>query len=113
MDPWGRGTKQLARYGQVYKRRVVARLLPPESTAVEGVSREVGVSVATLERWRAEALAEPAGEQVGADRSPLLAGKSFRNRVIWPDALAKSPCRDADFGRPCPRPRLPSRTLSV
>ena len=35
---------------------------------MEVVSREVGVSVATLERWRAGALAEPAGEQVGADR---------------------------------------------
>ena len=35
---------------------------------MEVVSREVGVSVATLERWRAEALAKPAGEQVGADR---------------------------------------------
>jgi transposase-like protein len=35
----------------------VARLLPPESSSVENVSREVGVSVATLERWRAGALA--------------------------------------------------------
>jgi len=32
------------------------------------VSREVGVSAATLERWRAETLAEPAGAQGGADR---------------------------------------------
>ena len=55
---WGRGKTQLARYGRTYKRRVVARLLPPESSAVDVVSREVGVSVATLERWRAEALAE-------------------------------------------------------
>jgi transposase-like protein len=40
----------------------VARLLPPESSAVDVVSREVGVSVATLERWRAAALAKgPAG----------------------------------------------------
>lgn len=35
----------------------MARLLPPESSSVEHVSREVGVSVATLERWRADALA--------------------------------------------------------
>ena len=33
--------------------RVVARLLPPESSAPDVVSREVGVSVETLERWRA------------------------------------------------------------
>jgi transposase len=34
----------------------VARLLPPESTAVEVVSREIGVGVDTLERWRSESL---------------------------------------------------------
>jgi transposase-like protein len=41
----------------------VARLLPPESSAVEVVSREVGVSVATLERWRADALANGASDR--------------------------------------------------
>ena len=52
----------MARYGQAYQDRIVARLLPPESSAVDVVSREVGVSVATLERWRAAALAKgPAG----------------------------------------------------
>ena len=35
----------------------MARLLPPESAAVEVVSREIGVSASTLERWRADALA--------------------------------------------------------
>jgi len=43
----------------------VARLLPPESSAVEIVSREVGVSVATLERWRADALANGTGDRRG------------------------------------------------
>jgi transposase len=56
----------MARYGQAYKDRIVARLLPPESAAIEVVSREVGVSVATLERWRAEALAN--GPGVGNSR---------------------------------------------
>jgi transposase len=51
----------VARYGQAYKDRIVARLLPPESSAVEPVSREVGISVATLERWRADALANASG----------------------------------------------------
>jgi hypothetical protein len=32
----------VARYGQKYKDRIVARLLPPESAAIELVSREVG-----------------------------------------------------------------------
>jgi hypothetical protein len=32
-------------------------LLPPESSPVEAVSQTVGISVGTLERWRAEVLA--------------------------------------------------------
>jgi transposase-like protein len=50
---------ELARYGQKFKERAVARLLPPESAAAEAVAREIGVSVDTLERWRSEALAQP------------------------------------------------------
>ncbi|MGG5890608.1 transposase [Falsiroseomonas sp. HC035] len=49
----------MARYGQAFRDRLVARLLPPESAAIDVVSREAGVSVATLERWRAGALAAP------------------------------------------------------
>jgi transposase len=56
----------MARYGRGYKDRIVARLLPPESSSVEHVSREVGVSVATLERWRADALAN--GSSGGTQR---------------------------------------------
>jgi transposase-like protein len=43
----------MARYGKAFGDRIVARLLPPESAAIEVVSREMGVSVGTLERWRA------------------------------------------------------------
>jgi DNA-binding transcriptional MerR regulator len=39
---------------------VVARLLPPESADIGVVSREVGVSVQTLERWREDAQTMPA-----------------------------------------------------
>ncbi len=46
----------MARYAQRLKDQAVARLLPPESAAVDAVARELGVGVATLERWRAEAL---------------------------------------------------------
>ena len=53
----------MARYGQQFKERVVARLLPPESTPVEEVSNKVGISVTTLERWRAEFLAEAADDR--------------------------------------------------
>ena len=41
----------MARYGQAYKDRIVARLLPPESSSVEQVSREVGVSAAVQRHW--------------------------------------------------------------
>ena len=53
----------MARYGQAMKDRVVARLLPPESAAIDAVAREVGISVSTLERWRADALSMPARER--------------------------------------------------
>jgi len=49
----------MARYGQAFKDRAVARLLPPQCVAVELVAREVGVAAVTLERWRAEALTRP------------------------------------------------------
>ena len=42
----------------------MARLLPPESAAVEAVGREIGVGIAMLERWRGEALARPARDRI-------------------------------------------------
>ena len=39
----------------------MARLLSLESSSVEHVAREVGISVATLGRWRADALANGSG----------------------------------------------------
>ena len=47
----------MARYGNEFKARAVARLLPPESTPIPRLSQEIGVSVATLERWMSEAAA--------------------------------------------------------
>lgn len=44
----------------------MARLLLPESAAVDIVSREVGFGVQTLERCLAYALAATAGGQAGA-----------------------------------------------
>lgn len=38
----------------------MARLLAPESAALDDVAREAGVGVGTLERWRSEALSRPA-----------------------------------------------------
>jgi len=59
----------VARYGQAFKDKAVARLLPPESASVQTVSHELSVSVATLERWRAEALSRPARERAWTARA--------------------------------------------
>jgi len=63
----------VARYGKAFKDRAVARLLPPESSPVQTVSQELGVSVATLERWRADALSTPARERVWTAAARLQA----------------------------------------
>ena len=49
----------MARYGQAFKDRAVARLLPPESVALEVVSREIGIAMGTLKRWHTDALSKP------------------------------------------------------
>ena len=51
---------ELARYGQAFKDRAVARMLPPESAALDLVAREVGIGAGTLERWREDAQSKPA-----------------------------------------------------
>jgi transposase len=63
----------VGRYSQEFKDRAVARLLPPESAAITTVSQEHGVSVATLERWRAEALSRPARERAWTAAARLQA----------------------------------------
>lgn len=63
----------MARYGQKFKTQTVARLLPPESAPITAVSAESGVSVATLERWRADALSMPARERAWTAAARLQA----------------------------------------
>ena len=58
----------MARYGEAFRNRVVARLLPPESAEVGEVSREMGVTAPTLERWREEAQSRPACGRVWTAR---------------------------------------------
>lgn len=91
----------MARYGQAFKDRAVARLLPPESASVETVSREIGVAVATLERWRSEALSMPALDRIWTAAARLEAviataamdeaGKSAwcRQQGVYPSELEK------------------------
>ena len=50
----------MARFGQSFKDRAVARLLPPVNATLELVSKEVGITVDTLERWRESLQSMPA-----------------------------------------------------
>ena len=63
----------MGRYSKDFKDRAVARLLPPESASITAVSQEQGVSVATLERWRADALSMPARERAWTAAARLQA----------------------------------------
>ena len=63
----------MARFGQAFKNRVVARLLPPESAEAGEVAKEIGVSVQTLERWREEAQSRPARGRAWTARARLEA----------------------------------------
>ena len=60
----GRREHALARYGQAFKDRAVARLLPPESAALDDVSRDVGIGVNTLVRWRSDSMSKPGRDRV-------------------------------------------------
>lgn len=68
----------MARYGQGFKDRAVARLLPPESAPVEQVALEFGVGAGTLERWRGEALSAPARQRSWTAAASLLPASSGR-----------------------------------
>lgn len=50
----------MARYGQAFKDRAVARLLPPESASLDEVARDVGISAVTLDCWLKDAQSRPA-----------------------------------------------------
>jgi transposase len=91
----------LARFGQAFKNKAVARLLPPESASLEVVSREIGVGVDTLERWRSDALSRPARERAWTAAARLEAvittaamdetarGAWCREHGVYPQQLAQ------------------------
>jgi len=91
----------MAWYGEAFRNRVVARLLPPESANVGAVAKEIGVSVQTLERWREDAQTRPARGRAwsaGARLETIIttaaldeAGKSAwcREHGIYPAELDK------------------------
>jgi len=90
----------VARYGRVFKDKAVARLLPPEGAAIDAVAQELGVSVATLERWRGQALSRPARERAWTAAARLEAvlttasmdevarGAWCRRSGVYPQELA-------------------------
>lgn len=51
----------------------MARLLPPESAAVEVVAREIGIGVDTLQRWREDVQSMPARGRAWTARARLEA----------------------------------------
>ena len=84
----------MARYGQAFRERIVERLLPPEGAAIDVVSREVGVSVGTLERWRAQALAAP-GELAGSQRwTPAARLEAVITTAAMDEAARGAWCRE-------------------
>jgi len=84
----------MARYGQVFRDRIAARLLPPESAAIDVVSREVGVSVATLERWRAQALAAPGGLASSQRWTPTARLEAVITTAAMDEAARSAWCRE-------------------
>ena len=91
----------MARYGQGFKDRAVARLLPPESATLEVVAREVGIGAGTLARWREGLQSRPARgrawtaaarlEAVITTAAMAEAGKSAwcREHGVYPAELDK------------------------
>ena len=84
----------MARYGRAFRDRIVARLPPPENAAIDVVSREVGVSVGTLERWRAQALAAP-GELTSSQRwTPAARLEAVITTAAMDEATRGAWCRE-------------------
>ena len=77
----------MARYSNEFKERAVARLLPPESADISRVSQEIGVSVAKLERWRAEAPLEAVIATAAMDEAQRSAW--CREKGVFPSDLAQ------------------------
>ena len=78
----------MARYGQAFKNKVVTKLLPPSTASLEEVSRDSGVALDTLVRWRAEAQGTANGEakwsaQARFDAVLVTAAMDETTRNAW------------------------------
>ena len=70
----------MERYGQTFKDRAGARLLPPESETLELVSKEVGVASGTLQRWRDDVQSVHARPRAGMDCTGEITGRDHRHQ---------------------------------
>ena len=78
----------MARYGQTFKERAVAKLLPPESLGLEDVARRTRISEATLSRWLDAAQSMPARGRAWTARGRMealiaTASMSEADRSAW------------------------------
>ena len=73
---------------------MVARLLPPESSSLEAVSQKVGISVATLERWRAAALAANDGNASPRQWTPAARLEAVIATAAMDEAARSVWCRE-------------------
>ena len=74
---------------------------------METVSRETGVSMATLERWRAEALSLPSGKQIWKAADGLVRGDRRPDAVRETPAHALSAAERARLQQVANEPRFP------
>jgi len=68
--------------------------VPPESAAVDVVSREVGVSTGTLDRWRAAALAAPGGMTSNQRWTPAARLEAVITTAAMDEAARSAWCRE-------------------
>ncbi len=81
----------MARYGQAFKDRAVARLLAPESASLEVVSQETGIGRKTLSKWLTASQSMPARGRAwtaGARLEALIA------TAAMPEADKSAWCRE-------------------
>lgn len=82
----------MARYAPQFKDQSIARLLLLESSVAATAAHELGVGIAVLERWRAEALAAPRPKRAPAGVGGL--------EVVTETASLDETARSACFGCP-------------
>ena len=68
-------------YSPEFKEAVIARMLPPGSESMNRISRETGVCLTTLRKWKQRALGEAGLHERAEGRRPQAASLSRRFRI--------------------------------